>query len=151
MRQTEHEETTRMYVHIVAATDFSAMGNRALLRAAELAILMKSKLTLLHVAHDEDTSTPLYAQHEVRGEIQKLEDKLRAGLGDTSVAHVDVSFVVRIGGVADQILQFVTENGADLIVLGAAGQKGLTQVLVGSVANRVVRTANVDVLVVTAR
>ncbi|MCB6574773.1 universal stress protein, partial [Phascolarctobacterium faecium] len=87
-----------MYKHIVAATDFSEMGNLALTRAAELAILMKSKLTLLHVVHDEDTSTPMYAQHEVRGEIQKLEDALRASLGPAAVTHVDVAFVVRVGG-----------------------------------------------------
>jgi nucleotide-binding universal stress UspA family protein len=140
-----------MYKHIVAATDFSEMGNRALTRAAELAILMKGKLTALHVVHDEDTSTPMYAQHEARGEIQKLEDLLRASLGEAAVSHVDVAFVVRVGGVADQILAFVAEKSVDLIVLGAAGQKGLTQVLVGSVANRVVRTADVDVLVVSVR
>jgi nucleotide-binding universal stress UspA family protein len=140
-----------MYKHIVAATDFSEMGNRALTRAAELAILMKSRLTALYVEPAEDTSTPMYAQHEVRSEIQKLEEALRATLGADRVAHVDVDFVVRVGRVADQILAFVAEQQVDLIVLGAAGQKGLTQVLVGSVANRVVRTADVDVLVVSVR
>lgn len=140
-----------MYKHIVAATDFSEMGNRALTRAAELAILMKGKLTLLHVVHDEDTSTPLYAQHEVRSEIARLEATLAASMGAAAVSHCDVDFVVRVGGVGDQILAFVREKNADLIVLGAAGQKGLTQLLLGSVANKVVRTADIDVLVVSAR
>jgi nucleotide-binding universal stress UspA family protein len=139
-----------MYQHIVAATDFSEMGNRALTRAAELAILMKSKLTCVHVVHDEDTSTPLYAQHEVRGDIQKLEEALRTTMGADRVEHIDVAFVVRVGNVGDQILAFVLEKQADLIVLGAAGQKGLVQLLVGSVANKVVRSADVDVLVVSA-
>jgi nucleotide-binding universal stress UspA family protein len=140
-----------MYQHIVAATDFSEMGNKALRRAAELAILTRSKLTLVHVVHDEDTSTPMYAQHEVRGEITKLEEALRASMGVASVAHVEVAFVVRVGVVADQILAFAKESAADLIVLGAAGQRGITQLLLGSVANKVVRLAEKDVLVVTAR
>ena len=138
-----------MYQHIVAATDFSEMGNRALTRAAELAILMKSKLTLVHVVHDEDTTTPLYAQHEARGEIEKLEEALRRSTSGGKVEHIEVAFVVRVGNVGDQILAFVLEKQADLIVLGAAGKKGLVQVLVGSVANKVVRSADVDVLVVS--
>ena len=138
-----------MYQHIVAATDFSEMGNRALTRAAELAILMKSKLTLVHVVHDEDTTTPLYAQHEARGEIEKLEEALRTSTSGGKVEHIEVAFVVRVGNVGDQILAFVLEKQADLIVLGAAGKKGLVQVLVGSVANKVVRSADVDVLVVS--
>ena len=140
-----------MYAHIVAATDFSDIGNAALRRAAELAILMKGKLTLVHVVHDEDTSTPMFAQHEARGEIQRLEEVLRSQLGDASVAHVDVAFVVRVGDVADQILGFAVEKKADLIVIGATGQKGIAQVLLGSVANKVVRLADVDVLVVNGR
>jgi nucleotide-binding universal stress UspA family protein len=76
---------------------------------------------------------------------------LRLALGDAAVSKVDVKFVVRVGGVAEQILAFVRESGVDLIVLGAAGQKGLTQVLVGSVANKVVRTSDIDVLVASVR
>ncbi len=140
-----------MYQHVVAATDFSEMGNRALNRAAELAILMKGKLTLVHVVQGEDTATPMYASHEARAEIEKLEAALRASLGAERVGHVEVAFVVRRGNAATEILAFAKEQRADLIVVGAAGQKGLTQLLLGSVANAVVRSADVDVLVVSAR
>ena len=55
---------------------------------------------------------------------------------------------IRIGNPVDEINRFVDEKKVDLIVMGTHGRTGLQHLLVGSVAERVVRTATCPVLTV---
>jgi nucleotide-binding universal stress UspA family protein len=58
---------------------------------------------------------------------------------------------LRQGGAVDEILAHAKEAGADLIVMGTHGRTGLSHLLMGSVAERVLRTAHCPVLTVKAR
>lgn len=142
-----------MYKHILAGTDFSDLGDKALLRAAELAVDLGAKLTLVHVVGEEDAQNAMYGAHEARQVVEKLEaahTKARGELAEKNkAAHVEVTCEVRVGAAADQILALATERDADLIVVASAGPKGWTRWLLGSVADKVARGADRDVLVVT--
>jgi len=137
-----------MYQHILAATDFSDPGDRALQKASELAVALGAKLTFVHVMVSEDSASPMYAEHEVRAHVERLEAQLAAKL-PAHAKHIQVDFHVRVGNAAAEILAAVQDHGADLLVIASNGQKGITQWLLGTVTDRVVRGSERDVLVVT--
>lgn len=60
----------------------------------------------------------------------------------------ELNYKVFIGDVAEQIVEYATEVGADLIVMGTHGYKGLEKIMFGSVAGKVVRSANCPVLTI---
>jgi len=136
-----------MYKHILAATDFSDLGGRALQKASELAIGLGAKLTLVHVMVSEESASPMYAEHEVRAHVEKLEKQLQQAIPPGHHVHVDVE--VRVGQPAQELLAAMAQHGADLLVISSNGEKGFTRWLLGSVTDRVVRGAERDVLVVT--
>src|SRR5262249_25872031 len=55
---------------------------------------------------------------------------------------------VRVGKPVDEIVRFVDGNGIDLVIMGTHGRSGLAHLLVGSVAERVVRTCKAPVLTI---
>ena len=71
---------------------------------------------------------------------------LRAG---TSTGGVIVDTQTRVGDAASEIVRYAGEHGYDLIVVGTHGRRGFRRLVLGSVAELVVRTAEVPVL--TAR
>jgi nucleotide-binding universal stress UspA family protein len=145
-----------MYKHILAGTDFSDLGDAALLRAAQIAIQSKAKLTLVHVVAEEDAPNPMYSSHEVRHHVERLEESHKRLTGELASrealsAHIEVGFEIRAGSPAEQILSVAEEKGCDLIVIAATSKKGLTLWLLGSTAERVLKGARRDVLVVTPK
>ncbi len=62
-------------------------------------------------------------------------------------AHVPVRAVVRVGDPASEIVEWADEEGCDLVVVGTHGRSGIPRLILGSVAERVVRQAHVPVLV----
>lgn len=142
-----------MYKHIVAGTDFSDLGDAALVRACELAIDLHAKLTLVHVVDEEDSPNPMYSSHEVRQHLERLEAAHRRLAGELATrkakdGHIEVAFEIRAGKASDQILAVAEEKAADLVVIASNGKKGLTRWLLGGTAERVVRGATQDVMVV---
>lgn len=73
------------------------------------------------------------------GEIE--EYCLKAGVGK-------LDYKVFVGDVAEQIVEYATEVSADLIIMGTHGYKGLEKIMFGSVADKVVRSANCPVLTI---
>src|SRR5690606_9923634 len=88
-----------MYKHILAATDFSQLGDQALQKATQLAVQLGAKLTLVHVMVSEDSASPMYAQHEVRAHVEKLKERL-----PEHASEVKVELEVRVGVASTEIL-----------------------------------------------
>lgn len=148
-----------MYKHVLAASDFSDLGDRALARAIDVAIEFHAKLTLVHVIPSPDTPNPMYAHYEVRAHVEKLEesrsrarDALSARAGDherEESEKVDLNFEVRVGEPAEEILAAALEHKVDVVVVGSSGKRGFQRWLLGSTAEKVVRGSLCDVLVVS--
>jgi nucleotide-binding universal stress UspA family protein len=66
----------------------------------------------------------------------------------TAAGVSDVRSRVLTGDVTDEILQYVKDNNANLIVMGTHGYKGLERVMFGSVADKVVKTACCPVMTI---
>jgi nucleotide-binding universal stress UspA family protein len=138
---------------ILVPVDFSKAANAALAAARDLAVAWTATLDVLHVI--EETVMPafyaagvtslLQLDPEIRTRCQAELSRRVERLGGPSVvanAHV------REGKAAQQIVAFAAEQASDLIVLATAGRTGVERLLLGSVAEKVVRLAPCPVLVV---
>lgn len=134
--------------HILVPTDFSDAADRALDTAIELARAFEARLTLLHV-----WSMPYTAYSEgLTWPVDDMERAARRALDETLAKAIAryprTEAVLRRDGDWAQILEVVRELGVDLVVMGTHGRRGLPRLVLGSVAERVVRMSPVPVLTV---
>ena len=136
---------------ILVATDVAESAERALACAVQLARRHGAELVLVHVymdlpAYPEITAGQVEAIYEEqRAWIEAaLERRARAARGEGLLARA----VLRTGPAASTIAETAKDEGADLLVVGTHGRSGLDRLILGSVAERVVRLASCPVLVV---
>jgi len=139
---------------ILAATDFSEHSSRAVRYACELAARLGSELHLLHVLAEIVPAGPdpllmpvmpteYYADSEAQA--QKMLDGL---LDPAWRKPASVFTAVRWGSPVDTIVSHAIDKQIDLIVIATHGRTGLSHVLLGSVAERIVREAPCPVLTI---
>lgn len=147
------------YKHILAATDFSDLGDLAVATAAELAVVQRARLTLVYVLPELPTPSPLVAHYyDARQDAERLrkalasaEQGLRARIpAAVEEAGIAVDVDVRRGDPATEILAAEAHYRPSLIVIATHGRTGITRWIMGSVAQRVTGHAKADVLVVRA-
>ena len=125
--------------HILAPTDFSAPAHQAVSAAYALAQTFRAKLSLLHVIE-----VPAYAI-EVALPLEQLERDARRDLARllpaADAAHVEVTRLVHMGVPYQGIVETATAEQVDILVMATHGRTGLRHLVLGSVAERVVRLA----------
>jgi nucleotide-binding universal stress UspA family protein len=138
---------------ILLATDGSEEAELATRTAIDLADGTGSELHVVHVAllpnflmNDPGTvgyDSRLYEKLEEESweELRKLTWRVKVSGGTVAETHL------RIGGVAEEILDLAEGLGAGLIVMGSRGHGGLRRTLMGSVSDSVVRHAHCPVLI----
>jgi nucleotide-binding universal stress UspA family protein len=126
---------------ILHPTDFSERSGYAFQLACSLARDRGARLIVLHVM-------PVPLVEEKRGYREEMAGELnRIGVPDPKV---QVERRLEEGDPATQILRIAQETGCDLLVLGTHGRTGLSRLVMGSVAEQVVRGAHCPVLTVKA-
>jgi nucleotide-binding universal stress UspA family protein len=135
---------------IVVPIDFDQPSVYALRRGAE--IFRRSpafELELLHVVeHARISEVESDWTGVVTRSAKKLQEFMRAKLGDPStLAGRQVGLHVRTGNVADEIVRFADEVGAQLIVVGSHGRKGLVKKILGSTSEKVLELAHTSVVI----
>lgn len=135
------------YQKILIATDFSAASEHALEYATSLA--RDSGATLL-ISHVEETPAPSVGGDLYFAQVDYPSPEVRRQLDKVVPTDIRVAFEHRLahGTPADEILRIAEEDQADLIVIGTHGRTGLARVLMGSVAEAVMRRATCPVLTV---
>lgn len=123
---------------ILYPTDFSSYSTHAYFHAVGLAETFKAELTLLFVY------TPA-ADDGSRGRDFWREQLLQTR---PSNPNIPVSHMFLEGDPAAEIVRYATAAGSDVIVLGTHGRSGADRLLMGSVAERVMRDAPCSVMVV---
>jgi len=142
---------------ILLCTDFSENSEPALHLALEQVKAFQAELLILHVV-DSWAGFPSY-QHgvclNIQEVVQSCKESAQAKLEHIMDGHGDVPNGVktysRIGVPAQEIARLADEESVDMIVMGTHGWTGLRHVLLGSVAENVLRTAKCPVLVVRSR
>jgi nucleotide-binding universal stress UspA family protein len=138
------------FKRIVVATDFSRASDLAVQYARTLAVRFGASMHIVHVIEEPFPISPELYIHEIPDFRERLVKEARRQL-DVSlgeVPDVQVTSEVLIGTVARRIVEAAAAADADLIVMGTHGRGALGHLLVGSVAERVVRTAGCPVLTV---
>ena len=131
---------------IVVGTDFSDGAQRALEHAVRLAHGSGARVALVHAYEDgAETSRALEDRTPV------LRTQLEDAVAGTSARRdrVHVEHFLRRGAPWEKLLNVAVEVGADLIVVGATGQRGVASVgaVLGSVAYRVIASSTRSVLI----
>ena len=161
-----------LYAHMLVPTDFSPAANRALVYAFEEATQHQAKLTLLHVLQHHPATEVYYikdAPQSGTGYMAEFGEKLpafppqppeiiRRDYHEEALAHlhalVPPAFTgawevqVAAGHPAETIVRMAQELAVDLIIMATHGRTGVSHVLLGSVAEHVVRHAPCPVLTI---
>jgi nucleotide-binding universal stress UspA family protein len=134
---------------ILHPTDFSERSQYALWLACALARDYGARLIVLHVA---SVPAVVYGEgvvptnpEELRAAAQEQLDRLRV-----PQANLRAERRLEQGDAVEEVLRTAREAGADLIVMGTHGRTGLGRLLMGSVAEQIVRKATCPVLTVKA-
>lgn len=142
---------------ILVPHDFSSSANHAAAIARDEAKLHGAKILLLHVIDlpsafeagavvvPESTGSPISVKDYAVSSAETHLADIVARLGKDGATAT--SFI-RLGNPVDEINRFADDQKVDLIVMGTHGRSGLQHLLVGSVAERVVRSSPKPVLTI---
>ena len=132
---------------ILFPTDFSEASRDAFLYASSLARDTGAKLLIIHV---EEPVVPYMGEEMYVPRKAVVNPELEKMLAEVVPADEAVPYehMVLAGSPATELLRIAKERGADFIVLGTHGRTGISRLLVGSVAEEVLRRAECPVLTV---
>ncbi|MEA5387198.1 universal stress protein [Haloarculaceae archaeon H-GB11] len=138
-----------MYDSVLVPTDGSDGSERAVEHAVDLATQYDATLHTLYVVE----STRLSGLSDSDGVLESLEDAGRRAVDEVvSLAHAEdvdsIEASVARGVPHEAILTYVDDRDIDLVVMGTHGRSGLSKDLLGSVTEKIVRSASVPVLTV---
>lgn len=158
VRQRSDATPATQVDRIVVPVDLSTHSRAALVHAAALAREYDAGLHLLHVVEpmpDYNLSGTLHAAdppsvpavHSIEDDVQDAIDSLLTNV-DVDTARVQVA--IEHGQPAPSIVDYATAHDADLLVLASHGRTGLQRFLMGSVAEKVMRSAPCPLFIVKA-
>lgn len=140
---------------ILVPTDFSEGARQALRIASDLAVTHGARLLVLHVTElppGLDTGTmiapapggiPITVVDFAREQALSWMTQDRDQIVDKAI---DASVRIEVGPVVDTVIEIAEKVNADLIVVGTHGRTGFAHLVLGSVAERIVRRSPVPVL-----
>ena len=150
-----------MYRSLLVPLDGSSLSEHALPFASAIARRSGAQLRLAHV-HVPYTANPIFVEdmpvvdeelHSLRREherayLERLSARLvvEASIATTASILEPLSAGTHAESIADEISRHATAIGADLIVVTTHGQSGLARLLLGSVADKVIRGTEIPVL-----
>jgi nucleotide-binding universal stress UspA family protein len=134
-----------MFPRILVPTDFSPPSEAALAYARELAHHYDSALHLMHIAENPFLRAVVSDRHALEDAAARW---LRDRLTEADRRRGAVAIVEQSDEPATEILRYAKSASIDLIVMGTHGRAGLARLVLGSVAEAVVRAAPCPVLTV---
>jgi len=161
VEKTVDQEKTEK--HFLIPVDFSKSSENALKAAIGIALILKSKLVLMHcyinpLLHSIPSSdiyaydSSLLARMEnseqtAKDKMQEFLAKISKEVGEESWEQLDIELIIRHGYADDDILSFTKKHNTELIVMGSGGTEGQATT-VGSITADVMYNATVPVLIV---
>lgn len=147
-----------MYKKILVAIDDSSTSRAALQEAIQLAQSQQARLVVVHVAdetllgmHHRTLSTTLNLDHARQALMAAGGQLLAAAETEARAAGLEVEILLKESAsqrIAEVIVAAAEASGADLILCGTHGRRGLQRLILGSVAEQLVRLATVSLLLV---
>lgn len=139
---------------ILFATDFSETSQQAQKYASAMAAAFQAELHALHVIRDpypmpSSTGFPLPPPKEMLPKLtREAETRLAEEMADVTKSYPQVIRAIRVGDAVREINEYAKLHDIDLIVIGTHGLTGISHLLIGSVAEKLVRLATCPVFTV---
>jgi universal stress protein A len=158
--QAAPEEDDLPYKRILVPIDFSEHSKKTVSYAIRFASRFNATVQLLHVFEIPDYAATSYERRQqtcdqIKSQVDAAEQDARENLtafeNHLLNVGVNVEAYLRVGYPFDEIVQMANHFDVDLIIIGSHGYTGITRLLVGSTAERVVERAPCPVLVVKER
>lgn len=142
---------------ILVPTDFSIYSDNALKKAVDIAAESKAKIYLFHVIDDgfqqcavdyclDEGTVQKIMQESMKNAQEKLQEEAKKIVD--SNAGIDIVYEAKRGIPYEEILKEQEEKGADLIIIASHGKTGILKNLLGGVADKVIKRAKSQVLLV---
>lgn len=150
---------------VLIALDYNPTAQKIAEEGYALSKSINAQTTLLHIISDaayysSDIYSPLMGYDSFTDikfiETASAEDLRKAALDylDKTKQHLNdstIQSVVKEGDFGEQILQTATEINADIIVMGTHSRRGLEKILVGSVAEKVLRHSTIPLFIIPTK
>jgi len=137
--------------NILVATDFSDISDNAFNKAVDLARQLGARLHIIHIVQIHAMNMPESGNVNVE-ELEAMEEKNASDNLQQDVRErccgMDVETHILNGNPAVQINRTAGETGADIIVMGTHGRTGFAHLIMGSVAESVLKKSDVPVMCV---
>ena len=133
----------KTFNHIVVPTDFSATAGDAFRMACAMAAGSAATISLIHVIADVWREPCM--QRDVE---QRAIDRLNSLAAEAQRSGLTVRPVLMFGTAHAEVGRYIENHGADLMIVGSHGLGPVRRFLLGSVADRLIRTASCPVLLV---
>jgi len=141
------------FKRILYPVDLSESSAKIVPYVQSVAKKFESKLYILFAARAFDYLTSMYVPHP---SISRFEKELLEGAEKRLYEFVDEHFsefadtkaVVVAGDASEEIINYIEGQHIDLVIMGTHGRKGMDKIIFGSVAERVLKTSPVPVMVV---
>lgn len=146
--------STPTFKHILVPTDFGETSQHALDVAVSLAEIFEAQVTVLHASWVPPTAYSPYTlgiYWPTDDMALAAKEELQVELARVKKRYPKIDGLVVTIEPLDAILAIAKERGIDLIVMGTHGRRGLSRVLLGSVAEKIVRLSPVPVLTVSGK
>ncbi|WP_296848544.1 universal stress protein [uncultured Methanobrevibacter sp.] len=128
-----------MFEKILLPTDGSEFSELEVERAIK-ALADDGEIIILSVAHQLKATTPFQSKKDIESMNKKLAKKFKQ--------HVKVKKMVIPGLPSETIIRVAEEEDVDLIIIAASGKSGLHRFFIGSVAEKVLKNSERDVLLI---
>ena len=139
-----------MYTNVLVPTDGSEPAERAAEQAIAIAEKFEATLHALFVVDVEENYPFTVSTEPVVETLQAEGEKLTNEIASRAPDGVETVSSVTHGSAHEEIVDYAADHGVELIVMGTHGRRGLDRYLLGSVTERVTRSADCSVLVTRA-
>ena len=140
-----------MYKKILLPTDGSDFANNAAKHALFLASKCDAKIIALSVVENDFVNSVSLEENilEITNILKEdSQDNLDEFKNFAASSELDIEYLIKEGNPAKKILEVAKEEDVDLIVVGSSGKTGFDKFIMGSVADKIVSSADCAVLVI---
>jgi len=139
----------------MVACDFSEYSKESLKYAAELAEDLKADIIITNVINEKDVNSVRMAamysgaiseEKFLKDKMERRLERVNELIEETSVSHLSVKKLFKIGIPFRELIQAVKDEEADLVVMGPKGRSNLEDILFGSTAEKMFRHCPVPLL-----
>jgi len=135
---------------ILVPIDMSVFSVAALQYAEDIAEHFGAEIVVLHIAEEDDLAARIPKKEKEQMTTKEIDQRLKSTIAhmllDHNVVTQSMRIEIRHGSPAQEIVNAAPDLHADLIVMCTHGRSGVSHILMGSVAEKVVRNATCPVL-----